>query len=725
MSKISILTPVKQEDIHFLSDLYKVLTEQLYQDFEWIIIKDGDFEVPVNFEGNSEFQLKIVTNQFDNGVAGARNTGITYSSGDYLYFLDCDDRIPEQTLFCLAENLKEEQVDIVIGNTKSVSKFPVAPSTYVTMFNRLLKDRHVKNTEAKPKHLTIMSLNILFKKSLINDHEIRFDSNLKIYSEMPFNFHAFDKATKILYDQDAIYLKKTRIDPALPPSLIQIHKEEVISQYPQAYAKAKALISQEHLKITLDNRVIKAYYYTYLRDIYQGSKQKVATVLPHWANALKQVEPAALRNGKVYASLETKALASGKFSLAKLLASTRIAVNSLKTFLGQNALQKKVTIGQKAFAKLKMKDDIILYESFLGRNYSDSPKYIYEYINKNHQGKYKHIWSFDGERKDLPELKHKVKQYSLAYFYYLARSKYIVNNMRMPTWFAKRDGQVFLQTWHGTPLKKLGMDIEEVHMPGTTTERYKKNFTDEAHRWDYLVSANAYSSEIFKRAFLFENEMLEYGYPRNDILNSPDRDVIAETIKKRLGIPLDKKVVLYAPTWRDDEFYGKGQYKFTLKLDLKRLKEELGDDYFFVLRTHYLIADQLDIEGVEDAVYNGSHYDDIAELYLISDILITDYSSVFFDYANLKRPILFYAYDLDKYKDTLRGFYLNHETEWPGPILQTNDEVIKTLKNIDQEYGPYQERLEQFHAEFCRWDDGNASKNVAEEVIVYNKSKLK
>ena len=162
---------------------------------------------------------------------------------------------------------------------------------------------------------------------------------------------------------------------------------------------------------------------------------------------------------------------------------------------------------------------------------------------------------------------------------------------------------------------------------------------------------------------MFENTILNTGYPRNDILYSIDRDQIAAIIRRNLGIPKDKKTILYAPTWRDDEFYGKGKYKFKLHLNLELMKKELKDDYVILIRTHYFIADSIDVSDLSGFAYNVSKYDDISELYLISDILITDYSSVFFDFANLKRPMLFFTYDLEKYRDVLRGFYIDIEKE--------------------------------------------------------------
>jgi len=209
-------------------------------------------------------------------------------------------------------------------------------------------------------------------------------------------------------------------------------------------------------------------------------------------------------------------------------------------------------------------------------------------------------------------------------------------------------------------------------------------------------------------------KMLKSGYPRNDILSAPDRDARAHQIKEQLGIPQDKKIILYAPTWRDDDYYGVGDYKFTLKLDINRLRRELGDEYVLVLRTHYFITEHLDTTGFGDFVYNESSYDDIAELYLISDVLITDYSSVFFDYAILKRPILYFVYDYEKYGSVLRGFYLDMEKDLPGPLLKTNDDVLAALHNLPQVTRDYAAAYKTFSQRFNAWEDGHATQRVVD-----------
>ena len=125
----------------------------------------------------------------------------------------------------------------------------------------------------------------------------------------------------------------------------------------------------------------------------------------------------------------------------------------------------------------------------------------------------------------------------------------------------------------------------------------------------------------------------------------------------------------------------------------------------------------MDLSKYGDFTINGCDYDDITDLYLVSDILMTDYSSVFFDYANLERPILFFTYDIDKYRDVLRGFYLDMEKDLPGPLLLTNDDVVDAIKNIDQIKEQYKDRYKEFYDRFCCVDDGNAAKRVVEAVF--------
>ncbi|ARV46357.1 CDP-glycerol glycerophosphotransferase family protein [Bacillus inaquosorum] len=373
----------------------------------------------------------------------------------------------------------------------------------------------------------------------------------------------------------------------------------------------------------------------------------------------------------------------------------------------------------KIFALLPRNNKLILFESYSGKQFSCNPRAIYEYLQENKdQYDYKLIWSID--KRYLSALDGVdaayIKRFSLKWIWYMATAKYWITNSRLPLWIPKPKNTLYVQTWHGTPLKKLANDMDEVHMPGTTTEKYKQNFLQEASKWDYLISPNAYSTEIFKRAFQFKKQILETGYPRNDILYSLNKESLINKVKQELGIGEDKKIILYAPTWRDNEFKKVGQYKFKLQFDLEEMKRELGDSVVILLRMHYLVSEKFNLRKYKDFVKDVSLYKDIRDLYLISDLLITDYSSVFFDYMNLKKPIVFFVYDLPAYRDSIRGFYFDFQQKTPGNLVQTSEELIKTVKELL--HNPYiDHNYEDFYNEFCNLEDGKASKRVIETIL--------
>ncbi|ASS72818.1 CDP-glycerol glycerophosphotransferase family protein [Bacillus atrophaeus] len=368
-------------------------------------------------------------------------------------------------------------------------------------------------------------------------------------------------------------------------------------------------------------------------------------------------------------------------------------------------------------SKLPVKKRTIIFESFNGKQYSCNPRAMYEYMIE-HFPEYKLIWSVNKTYSKPFDDKGIVyiNRLSIKWLFAMARAQYWVINSRLPLWIPKPAHTTYIQTWHGTPLKRLALDMDDVLMPGTNTAQYKKNFVKEASNWDYLISPNRYSSDIFSRAFQFDKKMLETGYPRNDILYHGNNENVINSLKKKLGIPLYKKVILYAPTWRDNKYYEKGRYKFDLDFDLELLEEALADEYVIILRMHYLVAENFDLEKYKGFVFDFSLYEDIRDLYLISDLLITDYSSVFFDFANLQRPMIFFVPDLEDYRDNLRGFYFDFENEAPGPLLKTTDEVIKQIELINTNSKEVAS-IASFYEKFCYLENGESAKKVIEEIF--------
>lgn len=371
-------------------------------------------------------------------------------------------------------------------------------------------------------------------------------------------------------------------------------------------------------------------------------------------------------------------------------------------------------------------NQMIIFESFQGSSYSCSPRAIYEAMLQDDRFKsFTFVWAFVNPDKYSYLLKNErttlVHSGSKEYEHTFSTAKYWVVNAMVPLTIAKDpERQIALQCWHGTPLKRLRNDIVENRPTklDSSSDIQVLNKLD-VPRYDYFISPSEYASTHFKSAFgltdmNMENIIIETGYPRNDYLTRfTPSDV--QTIKTNLKLPQDKKVLLYAPTWRDDQFDGDGVFKFDPKLDFSVLQTTLGNEYILLFRAHSNVADTFNFSAYEGFVYNVSSVENINELYVISDALITDYSSVMFDYANLQRPILFYMYDREHYQKDLRGFYLPID-ELPGIITTTQEALLNQLTNLDAYAKETKSAIAAFHQRFNYLDDGNATQRVIDTV---------
>lgn len=359
-----------------------------------------------------------------------------------------------------------------------------------------------------------------------------------------------------------------------------------------------------------------------------------------------------------------------------------------------------------------VKKNRIVFDSSLGKSYAGNPRHIYECLMANgYDMKWDCIWFYENDKYNIPGMSRQVRYGRLRYLYYMATAKVWVFDSRQPEFLIRRKGTYYIQTWHGTPLKKLALDMEDVFMVGERDiDTYKELFAKNVHTWDYLISQNPFSSTTFRRAFDFRKEMLEYGYPRNDILFRENTQEGMRRYRRDLGLPLDKKIILYAPTFRDDEYSEDDKYMFQPQISFDLMQKELGDEYIMIVKYHYLIMDVVDWSPYEGFIYHFDQSRDIVELFLVSDMLITDYSSVMFDFSILNRPMFFFAYDFYKYKNELRGFYFSYRDEMPGPISATTEELIHDIKNYDPE--KYREKYRRFHEKYNSIDDGEASGKV-------------
>ena len=368
----------------------------------------------------------------------------------------------------------------------------------------------------------------------------------------------------------------------------------------------------------------------------------------------------------------------------------------------------------------KVDDKLVFFESFQGRNYSCNPKGIYQAMDESEDyNAYKHVWAFrDVKSHDYIKSSNTkvVKFESFKYYRALAKAKYWVFNSNTRKFVVPKDNQVFVQTWHGTPLKKIGCDVEKAGNAVTDLEDIAPLYRREAEKISYFISPSKFCTEKLVSAFDLDDDkkVLETGYPRNDELFTATNAEVS-SIKKKLGIDEKKHVILYAPTFRDNAHSQITGFNNAIGIDFKRLEQMLGDDYVILFRGHYFISKAADFSIYGDFLIDVSDVEDINELYLASDLLITDYSSVFFDYANLRKPILFYMYDLDAYKNHIRDLYID-VLDLPGPIIEEFDELAEQIKRkvawhaVDMKYSLFNETYKYLDGPDC-------GLKVAREII--------
>ncbi|MEV7897942.1 bifunctional glycosyltransferase/CDP-glycerol:glycerophosphate glycerophosphotransferase [Streptomyces cyaneofuscatus] len=366
--------------------------------------------------------------------------------------------------------------------------------------------------------------------------------------------------------------------------------------------------------------------------------------------------------------------------------------------------------------------DTVLYAGGSG---GDSPRAVHaELVRRGTETE--HLWvtgTTPGRTTPVPPGARAVPVHSAAWYEALARSRRIVTDEQLPLWFERRPGQVVVQTWRGTPLGRFGAGLAE------TLYADHQHLATLAHRsaqWSVLVSPSRFATPLLRRSLAYGGEVLEAGSPANDVLCAPDREKAAEEIRRTLGVPGDHRVVLYAPTYRDHLAHppsasrdapdrtAPGPYRWDPALDLPALARSLGPGHTVLVRRHPRVTGSI-AEG--PGVLDVSGRPGAAELLLIADVLVTDYAGLMFDFALTGRPMLFHTYDLEHYRDTVRGFCLDFETRAPGPLLVTTDEVAQALHGLGAVAARHADAYESFRRDYCDLDDGGAAGRVADRLL--------
>ncbi|GHE82517.1 hypothetical protein GCM10018785_58210 [Streptomyces longispororuber] len=342
----------------------------------------------------------------------------------------------------------------------------------------------------------------------------------------------------------------------------------------------------------------------------------------------------------------------------------------------------------------------------------DSPRAVHEELVRR-RADVEHLWVTRDQQTAVPPGALGVEEHSAAWYEALARCRRIVAAGHLPDFFERREGQTVVQTWHGAPLKRLGTDLTDTLY---ADHRQLDALPRLARQWSVLVSPARFATAHLRRALAYDGEVLEAGSPRTDLLFAADRAKVADRVRHELGLAPDKRVVLYAPTYRDHLAAGPGHFRHESALDFRAAERALGHDHVLLVRKHPLASGRL--PGARAPfVRDVSAHPRAVELLLVADVLVTDYSSLMFDFAHTGRPMLFHAYDLEHYRDTVRGFCLDFETRAPGPLLASTDDVVAALRDLDAVAARHAEAYASFREDYCDLDDGHAAARVADRLL--------
>ena len=351
---------------------------------------------------------------------------------------------------------------------------------------------------------------------------------------------------------------------------------------------------------------------------------------------------------------------------------------------------------------IKTDKKMILFNSFGGKKYDDSPKALYEFMVKDERfADYKFVWAFHNiDSISIPNA-DVIKTDNVRYFITALKAGVWITNSGIERGLRfKKRNTIYINTWHGTPIKYMGADEPE----NKGKKLPKSNF-------DRQNAQSEFEADVFSRVFNIPiNHMIIFGYPRNDILVNHSEQ-IKKQYKEKLGISPDKKVILYAPTFREYERDEERGCVLKPPIDIKKWKSQLSNEYTLLVRCHYEISKLLNIDLDNSFAIDVSSYPSLNDLMLASDMLISDYSSIIFDYAIIERPILLFTYDYDTYNQK-RGMYFDIRTWLPGGSV-TEDELIELIKTLDYEKAIKQVRSfqQQFVTEF-----GNATSRTVDEL---------
>ncbi|MEU9456329.1 bifunctional glycosyltransferase family 2 protein/CDP-glycerol:glycerophosphate glycerophosphotransferase [Streptomyces sp. NPDC048277] len=712
MPRFSVIVPAYKVQA-YLSECLDSVLSQSYPDLELIAVDDCSPDACgaiIDEYAARDARVRPVHLAENRGLGGARNAGMEQARGDYLLFLDSDDTLTPDALRAIADRVKETgEPDVLVYDYART--FWTGRAERNKVASQLTEEGPAPfRLGDRPGLLRVLMVawNKAYRREFVERNAFAFPPGY--YEDTPWTYPVLMAAESIAtLDRVCVHYRQRR--GSILGTTGRGHFD-IFEQYDRVFAFIEERPELACWRAVLFRRMIDHFSTVFTRRdrLPKGTRGEFlrkarAHYRRYQVGGAKIPVRTRLRHALVHYGLHRtyRALQLAMSARRRALKAGVKSVRGLRSALLQ--LHYRVQL------RLPLRADRAVFAAYWNRGHGCNPGAL-EKAFRTHAPHIRTAWIARPEHQHtIPPGPRRLRPGSFAYWTALARSTYLVNNVNFDRRLKKRPGQVFVQTQHGTPLKHMGLDLQE--HPAAADDMDFEELLRGVGKWDFLLSANRHTTLTWERVYPGGYTTLEYGYPRNDVFQQATSADVTR-IRESLGIPEGTVALLYAPTHRD--------YRRTQRpaLDLDRIVRRLGPRFVVLARAHYWHGGP---PATAPRVIDVSDHPTVESLCLASDALITDYSSIMFDYANLDRPIVVHTEDWDAYH-AARGTYFDLRSSPPGAVARTEDELIDIFATGHWRGSRSAELRAAFRERFCRYDDGRAAERVVRHVVLGETARL-
>ncbi|MFJ4617746.1 CDP-glycerol glycerophosphotransferase family protein [Streptomyces sp. NPDC088812] len=638
------------------------------------------------------------------GLAGARNAGLRAATGAYLLFLDGDDTLAPGALIAVDARLAETgEVDVLYAEHERCPWWEGEPTNPAAPLLAGAPRGAFAPAEApRVTGVELPAWSAAYRRSFLTGHRLAFPDGH--FTDIGFGGLVTLRAERTAVLRRVVVRHRLRRQGGrlnLPGE----HHSELLDRAEAVLTAAAELSVPAERSGPLFEQLFAAVLKTAAHPARLPGPLRRA-FFRRAARLYRLHRPAGFRRPGGSMGVQHRLLAAGAYTAFRALRdANRTASAAVRRVPRPRGLRTRLYY--RLQLRRRIDPNLAVYCAYWGRGYVCNPAAIHAKAAEL-APHIRSVFLVEADRAHtLPEGVDHAVIGSRRYWRVLARARYLVNNANFAEGVVKRAGSVHVQTQHGTPLKKMGVDQSTYPVVAAASGSFTK-LLGRVDRWDFNLSANTHSTQMWERAFPGSYEHLEYGYPRNDVLCTASAEDVAR-IRRELGVPDGTTAVLYAPTHRD------WRTGFDTGLDLEAFCEAAGEDVVVLLRAHYFY--DRGARAGTGRIIDVTGHPSSEEVCLAADALVTDYSSIMFDYANLDRPIVVYADDWDVYTET-RGVYFDLMAAPPGPVARTPEELARVFRDGSYASAGSAELRAAFRSRFCGFDDGRAAERVVRRVLL-------